>query len=357
MALRMTDRHPYPYMRKRAVSDSFIHGIPKAELHVHLEGTLEPGMLLNLADRNSIRLPWRTEEDVKSAQGAVVSLDTFLDFYMSTLSVFLHWQDYYDITSAFLETSASNNVAYVEIMVDAQAHTQRGIEFSIVADAMHQASADAEAKLGIRSRFILCLWRELSAEEGMKALDAALPYRDIIIGVGLDNMEVTDFPLKFVDLFRRARAEGFHLTAHCDVGQPNALQHIRQCIEQLEVDRIDHGVDSLRDPGLIELIKARDICLTVCPTMTYAMKEPRRVHAVLEMLDRGMNVTANSDDPGIDCSRYMNDILSGLCATGRFIQEDVVQLMHNAFRSAWIDESTRKKYLTRLSNYVGVETS
>jgi adenosine deaminase len=241
-------------------------------------------------------------------------------------------------------------------MVDAAAHTRRGIPFPVVIDALRKASVEAEARFGIRSRYIVCIWRELSSADGMQTLEDSLSHRDIVVGIGLDNEEVTDFPQKFIEVFRLAKKAGFGLAAHCDVGQPRSLEHIRQCIEDLKVDRVDHGVDVLRDPSLIELAASKQICLTVCPTMTYGMSGPRRAHSVLEMLDRGLNVTVNTDDPGVMCSRYMNDILFGLAQTGRFTHYDIVTLMQNAFNSAWIDEETRSVYLQKLAQYVETNT-
>ena len=330
---------------------SFISGIPKAELHVHVEGTIEPDMLLLLAKRNNASFAYKNVEDIKRGIATIVDLPTFLRFYKSVLSVLLTEQDFYDVTYTFLEKSRSQNVLYVELMFDPQAHLDRGLDLEAVINGMRHAQHDAENKLGTRSKLIMCMWRERSEQEAMKLLNQAIRFSDDIVGIGLDNIEEDNFPLKFVEVFAKARDEGFEVTSHCDSDQPKSVTHIRQCIEKLGVRRIDHGTNVLDDQALVDMVIERDICLTVCPTQTYAFDEPRRTKAVRTMLDLGINVTVNSDDPGIDCSRYMNEIIGGVYETVGLTRSDVVQLMKNAFRSAWLAGPEREYYLQLLDDH------
>ena len=242
----------------------FIEGMPKAELHVHVEGTLEPELKFDLARRNAIELPYRSVEEMRAAYD-FDDLPSFLKMYYEGMGVLRTEQDFYDLTTAYLTKAHSQNVIYAEIFFDPQAHTSRGIAYDTVIRGIRRAQEDAEDKLGIRTQLIMCFLRDMSAESAMATLEQSLPYKDWIVGVGLDSDEKGNPPIKFKAVFARARAEGYRLTMHCDVDQENSTRHIRQTLEDIGVERIDHGVNALEDEALCREIVRRGLALTVCP--------------------------------------------------------------------------------------------
>ena len=274
----------------------FIERMPKAELHVHVEGTLEPEMKFDLARRNGIQLPYRSVDEMRAAYD-FDDLPSFLKMYYEGMSVLRTEQDFYDLTTAYLTKAHSQNVVYAEMFFDPQAHAVRGIDYDTVIRGIRRAQVDAEDKLGIRTQLIMCFLRDMSADSAMATLEQSLPYKNWIIGVGLDSDEKGNPPIKFKDVFDRARAEGYRLTMHCDVDQENSTRHIWQTLDDIGVDRIDHGVNSLEDEALCDEIMRRGLALTVCPISNKCITGSLKALEVRRMLEKGMRATVNSDDP------------------------------------------------------------
>ena len=328
----------------------FIECMPKAELHVHVEGTLEPELKFDLARRNGIELPYRSVEEMRAAYD-FDDLPSFLKVYYEGMSVLLTEPDFYDLTSAYLTRARDQNVIYSEIFFDPQAHTTRGISFETVIRGIHRAQVDALDKLGIRTQLIMCFLRDMSAESAMRTLEQALSYRDWIVGVGLDSDEKGNPPIKFKAVFARARAEGFRLTMHCDVDQENSTRHIRQTLVDIGVDRIDHGVNSLDDDALCEEIMRRGLALTVCPISNGYVTDSLKAVEIRRMLEMGMKATVNSDDPAY-FPGYMNENLIATQEAADLTREQITQLAVNAFEASWLPPEEKAVLLGRLDRYV-----
>lgn len=322
---------------------SFIEGMPKAELHLHLEGTLEPELKFGLAARNGLDMPYGSVDEMRAAYD-FDDLPSFLAVYYEGMSVLLSEQDFYDLAMAYFRKAHSQNVVYAEVFFDPQAHTSRGIPFRAFIDGFHRAQQDAEASLGLRSQLIMCFLRDMTAESAMKTLQQSLPYRDWIIGVGLDSDEKGNPPIKFKDVFDRARSEGYHLTMHCDVDQENSVEHIWQCLNDIGVERIDHGVNSLEEEALIREIRSRGLGLTVCPISNSYVTDGLKAREIKTMLDQAVRVTVNSDDPAY-FPGYINENLIALQAAVSLTREEIVQLAKNAFTIGWLEEADKDRYL------------
>lgn len=327
----------------------FIQDMPKCELHVHIEGTLEPEMKFKLAERNNIRLPYKDVEELRAAYD-FDDLPSFLKIYYEGMSVLLKEQDFYDLAYAYLQKAHSQNVVYTEMFFDPQAHTARGVTFDTVIRGVRRAQMDAETRLGVRSQLIMCFLRDWSAEFAMATLLESLPYKQWIVGVGLDSDEKGNPPVKFTNVFRRAREEGYLLTMHCDVDQENSVRHIWQCLNDIDVARIDHGVNSLEDDKLCEEIKRRGLGLTVCPISNAYVTDGTKAQAIKAMLGKGMRVTVNSDDPAYFPGYIYENYVR--------VQEEVdlgkgelVQLARNAFEASWLPRAGKDRYLERLEAY------
>jgi len=330
--------------------ESFIAGIPKAELHLHLEGTLEPELKFALAERNEVELPYATAAEMRAAYD-FDDLSSFLGVYYEGVSVLLEEEDFFDLALAYFAKAASQNVVYAEVFFDPQAHTSRGIAFETVLGGIRKAQEKAAAGLGLRTQLIMCFLRDMSAESAMETLEASLPHKEAIVGVGLDSDERDNPPAKFAEVFARAREEGFRVTAHCDVDQDNSVNHIWQAVRNIEVDRIDHGVNCLEDDELVAEIKRRELALTVCPISNGYVAASLKAEQIKEMLDRGLRVTINSDDPAY-FPGYVLENLVAVQAAADLSQADVGQLVRNAFEAAWIDQPARDHYLAAVDAYV-----
>lgn len=313
--------------------DQFVAGLPKAELHVHLEGCLEPAMLLRLADENGVDIGMKTEAEIWAAQDYPdPALPHFLDYHYKCLRVMQKPQDFYDLTYAFIETCHANNVRHVEIMFGPMAHLVRGISFSDQFEAMERARAAASAKFNVSVLWIMCIDREHSAAEALDMLELAEPYRDKITGLGLASYEKDNPPVKFLEAYRLAKARGYRLTAHCDCDQDNSVEHIRQCLDELGVERIDHGLHVLDDQDLISKVLRDRIALTMCPTWRPRDPEPRRLGPVKKMLDLGINVSLNTDDPSEFASRHMTHMMSEVLRASDMDRSDMVALSETRSR-------------------------
>jgi len=328
---------------------AFIERLPKCELHVHIEGTLEPELKFALAARNKIELPYRTAAEMKAAY-VFNDLPSFLKIYYEGMAVLVAEQDFYDLTYAYLARARAQNVLYAEIFFDPQAHTGRGITFDTVIRGIRRAQLDGERQLGIHSQLIMCFLRDWSAEFAMTILLESLPYKEWIIGVGLDSDERGNPPVKFRTVFARARAEGYLLTMHCDVNQQDSVAHIWQCLDEIGVARIDHGVNALEDPALCAALKARGVALTVCPISNGFVTDGPQADVVKVMLDQGLRVTVNSDDPAY-FGGYITENFALVQREVGLGKQDLKQLSANAFEAAWLPRATRGRYLAELAAY------
>ncbi len=326
-------------------ADDFIQKLPKAELHVHLEGTLEPEMSFALAQRNGVALAYDTPEALIAAYD-FHDLPSFLTIYYAAMRVLLKEQDFYELTLAYLRRARGQNVVYAEMFFDPQAHTDRGVAFDTVIRGIHRAQQDAARELGIDSQLILCFLRDLSAESAMRTLEMARPYKSWIIGVGLDSDEKDNPPLKFAEVFRAARKQGYKLTMHCDVHQNNTHEHIRQVLDDIVVDRIDHGINVLDDDKLWGEVAHRGLGLTICPVSNRFVVQDLTTAQIRRMLQLGLRATINSDDPAY-FRAYLNENLRALMDDGLSAAE-IVQLLRNAFTVSWIDAERRARYLAQL---------
>jgi adenine deaminase len=330
--------------------DTFIANIPKAELHVHLEGTLEPELSFALAKKNRIALEFGSVQELLAAYD-FHDLPSFLRIYYKGMDVLRSEDDFFELTWQYLKKAAQQRVVYAEMFFDPQAHTSRGVEFGAVIRGIRGAQERAHAQLGVETQLIMCFLRDMSAASAMQTLEQSLPFRKWIVGVGLDSDEKGNPPVKFAEVFARARGYGYKLTMHCDVNQENTLVHIGQCLHTIGVDRIDHGVNSLEDLELCAIIRERGLGLTVCPVSNRFCVQSLTAQELRRMLTLGMRATVNSDDPAY-FRAYLNENLAALHEEGGLSREEIVQLVRNAFLVAWLDESQRAEYLRKVASYV-----
>jgi adenosine deaminase len=329
----------------------FISRLPKCELHLHIEGTLEPELKFALAARNNVTLPYADADEMRAGY-VFHDLPSFLARYYEGMSVLLTEADFYDLAWAYLAKAQAQNVRYAEIFFDPQAHTSRGVSFDTVIRGLRRAVTDAHRLLDVRAQLIMCFMRDLSAGFAMATLLESLPYREWIVGVGLDSDERDNPPVKFAAVFARARAEGYQLTMHCDLDQENSVDHIRQCLDVIGVDRIDHGVNCLESEELQSEIKARGLGLTVCPVSNGYVRGSAWQDAVRQLLDRGLRVTVSSDDPAY-MDGYVTENLLAVQATTPLSAAELVQLQRNAFEAAWLPAAVKDAYLAELDAYAG----
>jgi adenosine deaminase len=320
---------------------TLIVGMPKAELHVHIEGTLEPELLLALAARNGV--------DVPTPAGGFTDLTSFLAQYYPAMNALVTEADFYDLAWSYLAKAAAQNIVHAEIFFDPQAHTSRGIAFETVLDGLHRAVTDAAA-IGVDASLILCILRDHSAESAMETLLAAVPHRDRIVGIGLDSDERDNPPSKFAEVFARARAEGFRLTMHCDVDQVGSIDNIRSALLDIDVERLDHGTNIVEDPALVDLVRSRGIGLTSCPLSNGVVSAGMKAPELLALLRDGVRVTVNSDDPAY-FGGYLTENLLALAAATDLTADEFVQLQRNAFEISWVSPARRTEYLAALDTF------
>ncbi len=350
----MSDVLPVPVSsRESGDSAAFIAALPKAELHLHIEGTLEPELMFALAERNGIRLPYSSVEELRSAY-RFSNLQDFLDIYYAGAGALVEMQDFYDLTWAYLQRAFTQNVRHVEIFFDPQTHTGRGVEFATVVDGINRALVDAEARLGINSRLILCFLRHLDEADALETLDAAMAYRDRIAGVGLDSSERGNPPGKFREVFRRARAAGFVAVAHA--GEEGPAEYVREALDVLEVVRIDHGNNALDDAGLVAELVRRRIPLTVCPLSNVKLRvvDDIRDHPLKRMLNLGLFVTVNSDDPAY-FGGYVNENYIAVAEALGLSREDLRQLARNSFEASWLDAEAKSALIAEVDAVMQTE--
>jgi adenine deaminase len=330
---------------------NFVQNMPKAELHLHIEGTLEPELMFELASRNSVTLPYRSTAEVRAAY-EFSDLQSFLNIYYQGTRVLLHERDFYDLTLAYLNKAHEQNVRHAEIFFDPQAHTDRQVPMGAIIDGIHQALADGGHKFGISSELILCFLRHLSGEAAMQTLQSALPYRDYFAGVGLDSSECGHPPKKFVDVFARARAEGLFVVAHA--GEEGPPDYVWQALDALGATRIDHGVRCIEDAALVERLRAERVPLTVCPLSNVKLRvfDSMENHNLLELLDADLCVTINSDDPAY-FGGYINENFSAVCDAFDLNKGLLCTLARNSFEAAVMDEDRRRRIIRELDDLAG----
>lgn len=317
--------------------------MPKAELHIHIEGSLEPELIFALAERNGVKLNYPSVDALRRAY-AFTDLQSFLDIYYAGASVLLKEQDFYDMTWAYLQRARADNVKHAEIFFDPQTHTDRGIPFATAINGIDRALQDARREWGMSSALIMCFLRHLSEEEAFKTLEQALPFRDKFIGVGLDSSERGHPPEKFARVFARCKELGLHLVAHA--GEEGPPEYIRTALDLLKVERVDHGVRCLEDRELTARLVREHIPLTVCPLSNIKLRvfDQTKDHNLLQLLDAGLVATVNSDDPAY-FGGYMNENFIQMFEALPLGPEDARTLARNSFAASFIDDATRRRFL------------
>ncbi|AMU94106.1 MAG: adenosine deaminase [Sphingopyxis terrae] len=328
---------------------AFIAALPKAELHLHIEGSLEPELMFELARRNGIAIPFATVEDVRAAY-AFSNLQDFLDIYYQGMGVLQTEQDFYDLTAAYLARAHADGVRHAEIFFDPQGHTARGIPFATVIGGITRALDDAQARYDMSSRLIMCFLRHLSEEEAEATLDEARPWLDRIDGVGLDSSEVGHPPAKFQRVFARARNLGLRLVAHA--GEEGPPEYVHEALDLLGVDRIDHGNRSLEDEALVARLADDAMCLTVCPlsNLKLCVVDDMTAHPLKAMLDAGLLATVNSDDPSY-FGGYVNANYTVVADALDLSRDELVTLARNSFLGAFLDDDAKARHLAAIDAY------
>jgi adenosine deaminase len=325
---------------------ALLAAMPKAELHIHIEGSLEPELIFQLAQRNGVAIPYASVEDLRKAY-AFTNLQSFLDIYYAGASVLLKEQDFYDMAWAYLLRAQADNVLRAELFFDPQTHTARGVPMETVIKGLHRACTDARIQLGVDAELILCFLRHLSEAEAFETLEQALPYRDLFIGVGLDSSELGHPPEKFARVFAKCRALGLHLVAHA--GEEGPPAYVWEALDVLKVERIDHGVQSVKDPALMQRLARDRIPLTVCPLSNLKLCVFPRLadHNLRQLLDAGLVATVNSDDPAY-FGGYMNEnFLQTFAATGMDARH-AYRLAANSFEGSFAPAAAKKQFIDRL---------
>jgi adenine deaminase len=324
----------------------WLQGLPKAELHLHIEGTLEPELMFALAKRNGVTLPYADVEAVRAAS-VFEDLQSFLDLYYAGCSVLVTEQDFADLTAAYLLRAADQGVRHAEIFFDPQTHTERGIDFATVINGIDRGLADGRRDLGITSRLILCFLRHLSEDAAMATLESALAHRDKITAVGLDSSESGHPPSKFQAVFDRARAEGLLMVAHA--GEEGPPEYIRESLDLLRVLRIDHGVRCMEDENLVERLVAEQVPLTVCPLSNVKLRvvDDLADHPIRRMFERGLLVTINSDDPAY-FGGYIGDNYVATAEALGFDRDAMRQIARNSFLASFLDDAECQPHLDAL---------
>lgn len=333
----------------------FIHGLPKAELHIHIEGSLEPELMFELGERNGVELPFASVEEVRKAY-QFENLQSFLDLYYRGAAVLVAEQDFHDLAFAYLRRAAAENVRHAEIFFDPQTHTDRGVSFETVIQGLSGALEAAREQWGISSSLILCFLRHLSAERAMETLERAIPFRGRIVGVGLDSSELGHPPSKFQPVFDKARDLGLERVAHA--GEEGPPSYIWEALDRLGVSRIDHGVRCLEDPKLVARLREGQTPLTVCPLSNVRLRVFDRLedHNLKALLDAGLCATINSDDPAY-FGGYIEENYVAAQRALRLECRDLYQLSRNAFEASFITSDEKKAFLVELDDYLDTNHS
>jgi adenosine deaminase len=328
---------------------NLLRDMPKAELHIHIEGSLEPELIFALARRNGVQLAYDSVDALRRAY-AFTDLQSFLDIYYAGASVLLQEQDFYDMTAAYLERARQDNVRHVEIFFDPQTHTARGVDIGIVIRGIHRAVTDATAASGISGSLILCFLRHLSEQDALDTLQQALPWRDLIIGVGLDSSERGHPPEKFARVFAKAGELGLHRVAHA--GEEGPPAYIETALDVLHVERVDHGVRCLEDAALTHRLAAQRVPLTVCPLSNVKLRvfNDMKDHNLVELLQEGIVATVNSDDPAY-FGGYINDNYLQAFSALPLTREDARQLARNSFSASFLPPADKERHLSEVDRF------
>lgn len=330
---------------------TFIKALPKAELHLHIEGSLEPEQMFEMARRNNVSLPYASVADIRDAY-AFNNLQEFLDLYYAGMSVLQTKQDFYDLTYAYLKRVHADNCRHVEIFFDPQGHTERGVAFADVIEGILDALAQGEADFDISSHLILSFLRHLSEEDAFKTLEQAKPYYDRILGVGLDSSELGHPPSKFARVFAKANELGLKRFAHA--GEEGPPEYVYEALDILKVDRIDHGNRSLEDGALVKRLCKEGMTLTVCPlsNLKLCVVDDLKNHPLKQMLKLGLSATVNSDDPSY-FGGYLNDNYIQTADALDLSRDQIIQLVKNSFEGAYLDPNRKATLLAELSKAIG----
>ena len=328
---------------------TFIENLPKAELHLHIEGSFEPALMFNIAKRNNIKIPYKSIEEIEEAY-KFSCLQDFLDIYYQGASVLITEQDFYDLTYSYLEKCATQNIRHTEIMFDPQTHTARGVSFKTVICGISKACDDAKEKLDVSSLLIMSYLRHLSEDDAFKTLTSSLPYKNKITAVGLDSSEKGNPPSKFKNVYEASVKEGYIPIAHA--GEEGPSEYVWEAIDILGIKRIDHGNNALQDQKLVAEIIKRNLALTVCPLSNIALKvvDDLRNHPLKKMMDLGLKVTINSDDPayfGGQVTKNYLEIQKALDLT----KSEIYQLAKNSFEYSFANKTQKQRYLNELELY------
>lgn len=328
----------------------FVRGLPKAELHIHIEGSLEPELIFALAQRNGVTLPYADVEALRRAY-AFTNLQSFLDIYYAGASVLLTEQDFYDMAWAYLQKAAADHVLRAEIFFDPQTHTARGVAMQTVIEGLHRACRDAATQLGMQAELILCFLRHLSEDDAFATLEAALPWRDRFIGVGLDSSELGHPPEKFARVFARCGELGLHRVAHA--GEEGPPAYIWSALDVLKAERIDHGVQAVHDPALLQRLLVDRVALTVCPlsNLKLCVFSDLRQHSLKRLLEAGLAVTLNSDDPAY-FGGYLNENWVQTMAALDLSAAQAWRMARNSFEASFATPTQRSALCAALDNYV-----
>jgi adenine deaminase len=331
-------------------TDALIAQLPKCELHIHVEGSLEPELMFALAHRNGIRLPYASVEAVRQAY-RFRNLQDFLDIYYQGMSVLITEQDFYDLAFAYLARARADNVRHVEMFFDPQGHTSRGIPFATMLDGLSRAIGDAAQKLGVKASLIMCFLRHLEEADAERTLDAALPFKDRIAGVGLDSSEKGNPPGKFKRVFERAREAGLFLTAHA--GEERPASYVWEALDVLGVARIDHGVRAMEDEPLVDRLARERVPLTVCPLSNVRLRvvEDLAHHPLRRMLDKGLVATVNSDDPAY-FGGYVQENYRASAQALRLGRDEVAALVRNGIAASLMPTSEKTALLAEIDRVV-----
>ncbi len=330
--------------------EAFIHGIPKAELHIHIEGSLEPELMFEIAAKNALCLPFESVADIRRAY-VFKDLQSFLEIYYQGTQVLLNEDDFYQMTWAYLQKAAEQNVRHTEIFFDPQTHTARGIKFETVLQGIHRALMDARFHLDLSSKLIMCFLRHLNVAEAMEILKKALPFKDWITAVGLDSTELGHPPEKFKHVFDLARQRGFKAVAHA--GEEGPPEYIWQALKTLKVERIDHGIRCVEDASLVDYLVKEKVPLTVCPLSNVKLRifENMNQHNLKQMLNLGLCVTVNSDDPAY-FGGYIEENFRALHEVQGLDFQDIYKLARNGFQASFLNPKEKQKYLDELDEFV-----
>lgn len=329
--------------------ENFVRGMPKAELHIHIEGSLEPELIFALAARNNLSLPYASVEQLRAAY-AFTDLQSFLDIYYAGASVLLHEADFYDMAMAYFQRAKADNIVHAELFFDPQTHTARGVPFAAVVDGLSRACADAQRDLGIRASLIMCFLRHLSEADAFATLEQAKPHLEKIIGVGLDSGELGNPPEKFAGVFAAARALGLRAVAHA--GEEGPPAYIWSALDLLKAERIDHGVQALKDPELMQRLAAQAVPLTVCPlsNIKLCVFENMAQHNLKKMLEAGLVITINSDDPAYFGGYLNQNYLETMRALDLNAQQ-LRTLAEHSFTASFASAEQKHEYLHKLAEY------